>query len=353
LKLNIEQSNLNYVLSTVCKAIPSKPSIPALSGIKIESTADKITCTATDLEMSLKVSFSAMFLEVGQMIVPGKNLAELVKKLPNKLLEIEATDNIVSVRSQKSKYDLPAFAVSEYPKLPVIEGEQIKVNLGDLKTAIKKVIFATDPNDIKPFISSVLFEISPEKIRLVATDVNRLAIIDLSAETEQNLTALVPVRAAKEILNLPGDNAMIIISDSQLQIESGGVTLTTRLGNAQYPRYEQVIPKDFIGSFTVERISLIKSFERTALIAASAKLEIGDELTVSAKETDRGTANERLEIKHKGESLTVGFNIKYLLDVLKVVEDDSITFQYTQNQKPVLIQLDDYKYIVMPLKLAY
>lgn len=351
MKLNIDQSNLAYALSTVSRAISGKPSIPILNGIKIESTGESIICQATDLEISLMVSIPASFCDKGQMVVPGKNLAELVKRLSNAPLEIESDESRVTVRSQKSIYDLPVFAAEEYPELTAVKGEKINVKLDELKTAIRKVIFATSPDDPRPFISAILIEVSPGNIRLVGTDVNRLAVAELKAQAEQNLTALLPVRAAKEILNLSGDTADIIVNDKQLQIESGGVTLMARLANAQYPRYEQVIPKDCSGSFGIDREEFVKALERVSLITQSVKLDIKDNLDISAKEQDKGKASEQIEIEQAGEQMSIGFNVKFLLDFLKAAEADRIAFQYIGQQRPVMIELDNYKYVVMPLKL--
>lgn len=352
MKLIINQSELSYALSTVSRAISGKPSMPVLGGVKIETTGESITCQATDTELSLTVTIPTMFPESMVMVVPGKSLTDLVKKLPDKPIEIETGDTKTTIKCQKSIYDLPVFQAAEYPELPKVEGEKIAVKLDDLKAAIKKVIITTLPDDPRPYACSLLFETSAGKIRLVGTDVNRLAIADINAETEQNLSVLVPVRAAKEILNLSGADAEIIIDNNNLQIEANGVTLTTRLLNAQYPNYQAVIPKNFSGGFEINRDYLIRALERVALVSSSIKFDIDETLTITAKEPGSGKANEQIEIDQAGERMTIGFNAKYLLDLLKVVDIDRVKLQYINSMKPVLVEIEGYKHIIMPLKVA-
>lgn len=364
MKIVCVQDELSRFLQIAVRAIATKTTLPILTGIYLEAKDNTLKCLATDLEIAIEVNIpNIQIFNPGSVVVNGKTFMEIIKHLPSVPVEIEFDGNtkMVTITSKNSVYHIPILPVEEFPTLPELKnGDKINIKGEDLKEAIQKTMFATLADDPRPFLSSILWEISPEKIRLVATDVNRLAIKDIPAISEVTKTALVPVRALREIANIFGSNNEIkievFINDKMIFIKGGGINFSSRLIEAQFPRYEQVIPKDFTGMVTLDRNELIAAFERAALVSSSIKISVTNtEIVIQAKEPDKGNCTEEVAIDFDGEPIEIGFNVRYLLDFLKSTPEEKIIFKYVQPQKSALLQgfgNDNYLYIVMPLKLV-
>lgn len=364
MKFVCAQEELSHFLQIVVRAIATKSTLPILTGILIETKEDKIRCVATDLEIAIEVNVPKVQIHnPGTVVLPGKTFVEIVRHLPQIPIEVELEENskTVSIISKHSTYQLPILPVEEFPTLPDIKnGEKLEISSDKLKEAIRQTIYATLPDDPRPFLSSILWESASDHLRLVATDVNRLAVKDIPVKTGIKKTVLVPVRALREISNIFGANPEeildIYIGEKLIYLTGRGVTFSSRLVEAQFPRYEQVIPKEFQGNILINRNMLIEALERTSLVSNSIRLSISDQgVIITAKEPDKGKSYEEISVDFKGQGIEIGFNVRFLLDFLKVIDAEEILFKYIQEQKPALMQIngkDDYIYIVMPLKLS-
>ncbi|HEY8464748.1 MAG TPA: DNA polymerase III subunit beta [Bacillota bacterium] len=364
MKIICQQEELARYLQVVARAIAAKSTLPILTGIYLETKEDLLRCVATDLEISIEVKVPQIqVIQPGTIVLPGKTFVEIVRHLPAVPVEIATNDDssMVTISSQTSSYQLPIFPVEEYPAFSEIrDGDHFEVNGDALREAIRQTIYATIIEDPRPFLSSILWEITPGKLRLVATDVNRLSVRDLAINNSNQRTALVPVRSLREIANIFGSSGagklQVFLNEKQIFIESSGITFSSRLVEAQFPRYEQVIPKEFNGEIEIDRTQFISALERTALVSNSIKISIlVDKIVITAKEPDKGRSYEELQAEVNGVEMEIGFNVRFLLDFLKSLDDEVVNFKYLQEQKPVLMigkTSKDYRYIVMPLKLS-
>lgn len=364
MKIVCIQDELSRFLQIVVRAIATKTTLPILTGILLEAKENTLKCVATDLEIAIEVNVpNIQIIDSGSVVLSGKTFVDIIKHLPQVPVEIEFDENakMVSITSRHSVYQIPVLPVEEFPTLPELKsGDKVEVNGEDLKEAIHQTIFATLADDPRPFLSSILWEITPEKIRLIATDVNRLAIKDIQVKSEIQKAALVPVRALREIANIfsgnNGANVDVYITDKMIFIQGSGIKFSSRLVEAQFPRYEQVIPKEFTGNAVIDRSEFIEALERTALVSNSIKINLtGSNMVIHAKEPDKGNCKEEVSIEVNGKDIEIGFNVRFLLDFLRSVHDNKIIFKYVQEQKPAVMQGQengDYVYIVMPLKLS-
>lgn len=364
MKIICLQDELSRFLQIVVRAIATKTTLPILTGIYLEASENTLKCIATDLEIAVEVIVSnVQIIDPGSIVLSGKTFVEIIKHLPSVQVEIEFDENakMVSITSQHSIYQIPVLPVEEFPTLPDLTAlDKVEVKGEDLKAAIHQTIFATLTEDPRPFLSSIQWEISPEKIRMIATDVNRLAIKDIPINSTLQKSVLVPVRALREIANIFSGNNQgnveIYLTEKMIFIHGEGVKFSSRLVEAQFPRYEQVIPKDFSGSVIVDRIKLIDALERTALVSNSIRLSLsGPGMVINAKEPDKGNCKEEIEIDFMGKEIEIGFNVRFILDFLRSVHEEKIVIKYVHEQKPALMQgqgNEDYVYIVMPLKLS-
>jgi DNA polymerase-3 subunit beta len=364
-KVICKQDELARYLQVVVRGIATKATLPILTGIYLETQENYLKCIATDLELAIEVNIpNIQVIQPGAIVLPGKTFVDIIRHLPNNPLEIATNDDtsMVTIASQSSSYQLPVFPVTEYPLIAKADEEMINLTVDGeaLKEAIRQTVYATLIDDPRPYLSSVLWEITSEKLRLVATDVNRLAIRDIKVQGSNSCTALVPVRALREIANIFGgtdkNGLKIGITDKNLQVVAFGITFTTRLIEAQFPRYEMVIPKDFKGELEIKRDQLIGALERTALVSNSIKFAVDvDKIVITAKEPDKGRSYEEMKAEINGINIDIGFNVRFLLDFLKTTDSETIVFKYLHEQKPALLSgknEDEYQYIVMPLKLA-
>lgn len=364
MKLFCDQNELARYLQTVVRAVSSKLTLPILTGILIETIDNSLHCVATDLELAIEINIpNVQIIEPGKAVVSGKTFVEIVRHLPSGPIEISqsTTDNMVHISGKNASFQLPIFPVEDFPALPELdESTQFTINGLKLKEGIKQTVYATLADDPRPFLSSVLWEITAGQLKLVATDVNRLAVKSLAIEANLNNQILVPVRAMRELATIFGNNAeeelTIALSNRVVLIKGLGISFSTRLVEAQFPQYEQVIPKEFNGSLKIQRSELIAALERSVLISNSIRLKISDEqMEITAAEPDKGHCFEIVPANISGSSLVIGFNIRFLLEFMKIIENETVIIQYSQSQKPVLLQGEgtfDYQYVVMPLKLS-
>jgi DNA polymerase-3 subunit beta len=363
-KLICDQSELARYLQVVVRAIAVKATLPILTGIYFETKKNYLKCVATDLELAIEVKVpNIQIIQPGAIVVPGKTFVEIIRRLPNVPLEITVNEEAsqLTISSQGSSYQLPIFPIEEYPVITeVTDGISFSIKGETIKEAIRQTVYATLSEDPRPFLSSILWEITPGKLRLVATDINRLAIRDLEIEEGASGTALIPVRALREIANIFGGSEeirlQVVLNEKNLFITGMGITFSTRLIEAQFPRYELVIPKEFRGDLEIKRDQMINALERTSLVSNSIKISIkADKIVITSKEPDKGRSYEEVTAEVNGTEMDIGFNVRFLLDFLKSLDSEIIIFKYLHDQKPVLFlgkSQDDYQAIVMPLKLS-
>ena len=364
MKFNCLQDEFARFLQIAVRAIATKSTLPILTGILLETKENYLRCLATDLEIAVEVKITNLEIsKPGAVVIPGKTFVEIIRHLPQTTVDIELDENskMLQISSQHLSYQIPTLPVEEFPSLPELtENEAIEVKGDALREAIRQTIYATLADDPRPFLSSILWEIAPDKLRMVATDVNRIAVKDLPVQGNLQGTALVPVRSLREMAAIFGgfedEGLHIFINEKLLFVVSKGITFSSRLIEAQFPRYEQVIPKDYLGSFTVGRTELIQALERTSLVSSSLKIQVQDSnLIMTSKEPDRGRSYEEVKIDFSGKELEIGFNARFLLDFLKATDAERVTGKYVQEQKPVLLQgegEEGYMYVVAPLKLT-
>ncbi len=364
MKIVCLQDELARFLQITARALALKSTLPILTGIFMETSGNSLRCVATDLEIAIEVNVpNIQIFTTGSIVLPGKTFVEIIRHLPSGpvTIEYEEASKMVTITSKHSSYQLPVLPVEEFPTMPELkDGNQVEIKGDVLKEAIRQTMYATLMDDPRPFLSSILWEITPGQLRLVATDVNRLALRDVPVESGFQKTALVPVHSLREIANIFGNNneekLTVHLTDKLIFIKGSGITLSSRLVEAQFPRYEQVVPKEFNGVVAVERNEFIEALERTSLVSNSIKINISENgMIITAKEPDKGRSYEELPVEFSGKEIEIGFNVRYLLDFLKSVEATKINFKYSQDQKPTLLQAlekDEYLYVVMPLKLS-
>ena len=376
MKLRIARNELLTGLQRVQGVVEKRNTMPILSNILLEAKADGVEIIATDLELGMRGLYKATVKEPGSITLSARKLYEILKELPEGEIELAVgANNWATIQSGKSQFKIVGLPSTEYPALPAIEREGLTPLSGaGLANLIRKTLFAVGDNDARYILNGLLvtLNVSDKKttLRLVGTDGHRLAVADQEAsqpagkEGPKEIKAIIPKKAAMEMRHLleEGDGEPLIGFTKNLMIfRKSGLLLTSRLMEGTYPNYQQVIPKDKEQDkrVTVSKPEIEGALRRVAVLSRdktnAVKVTFAPgKITLFSSNPDFGEATEELPAQYKGETLTTGFNARYLLDVLGVVDGESVTMQMDAPLSPCLVREpgnSGFTCVVMPVKV--
>ena len=372
MEITVSKADLLRELTATQGVVERKTTIPILSNFLFEAAGDKLSITATDLDLGLRTSCAAKVKKEGSCTIPARKLYDYVKLLPEGDISIKTMENHwVQIRSGRSNTKMVGMARANYPQLPVFPtAGVIKLPASVIRTLIAKTIFAISNEESRYTLNGALMVLKPESIVMVATDGHRLAHIENStakfAGVSGELKTLVPKKAMAEINTLLQgiDDATIDFAkdDSTLFFRIGTRLLTSRQLTGQFPNYEAVLPRDNNKSVTVRTEDLSGALQRVAQFADERsgairmKLE-KNEIKVSSSSTETGESEDSIETKYDSDPIAIGFNSQYLLDFLKVSSGGEVKLEFKDGQSAGQMRPDDakddfkYRYIVMPMRI--
>jgi DNA polymerase-3 subunit beta len=376
MKLRIARDELLTGLQRVQGVVEKRNTMPILSNILLEAKADGVDILATDLEIGMRGLYKASVQEPGSVTLSARKLYEILKEVRDGEIElIVADNNWTTIQAGKSQFKIVGLPASDYPALPAIEREGLTPLAGaGLLELIRKTLFAVGDNDARYILNGLLVTLTTTEkktvLRLVGTDGHRLAVAEQelappsSKDTPREMKAIIPKKAAQEMRRLleEGDGEPLIGFTKNLMIfRKSGLLLTSRLMEGNYPNYQQVIPKDKDPEkrLTVGRADFEGALRRVAVLSRdktnAVKMTIGsNRITLFSSNPDFGEATEDLPAKYSGESVSTGFNARYLLDVLSVMDGESIQMQMDTPLSPCLVREPGnagFTCVVMPIKV--
>lgn len=367
MKLSVKSSVLNHGLSAVVGAVPNKATLPILETILFEAEGDSLRLTATDLEISMIETIDADVAEEGSVAVPARRLLETLRQLPDILITFEVDERAnIKFSTDKGTYKLVGEKADDFPALPDLnDGTTLTCESAVLKKAIQKTLFAVSSDDLRPAMMGVYFEIGTEKTTFVATDGHRLVRYSngglVSAEP---LSFIIPDKALSQVSkSLVDRDCSITISDAHAVFESGDTVIISRLISEQYPNYQSVIPRDNDKSLLIEKDQMLATVKRVSVFSSTTTRQIRlqlaeDQLVIRAEDLDMSSeAKETVACEYSGESMEIGFNARYLADVLNNVDGDTVRFEFsTPNRAGIVKPADEQEneeilMLVMPVML--
>ena len=377
MKLRMGRVELLTGLQRVQGVVEKRNTMPILSNILLEAKQDGIEIVATDLEIGMRGHYKATVDKPGGITVSARKLYEIIKELAVGEIEIASGENNwTTIHAGKSQFKIVGLPSTDYPALPTIEREGLIPLAGaGFLELIRKTLFAAGDNDARYILNGLLVTlITSEKktiLRLVGTDGHRLAVAEQEVGkagakgAPQEIKAIIPKKAAHEMQRLleeGGEGEPLIGFTKNLMIfRKSGLLLTSRLMEGNYPNYQQVIPKEKEsgGKIWVNRIELESALRRVSVLsrdkASAVKVSFAHgQMTLFSSNPDLGEATEELPARYEGEALNTGFNARYLLDVLGVMDGETISLQMDNPLSPCLIQEADspgFKCVVMPIKI--
>jgi DNA polymerase-3 subunit beta len=374
MKIRVERDGLADAVAWVARSLPSRPPVPVLGGVLLDTGSeggDSLTISGFDYEVSATVDIPATIAASGRTLVSGRLLADITKALPNQPVEIAVDGARVSIACGSAKFSLPTMPVEDYPQLPAMPQKAGEVP-GDLfGGAVAQVAVAAGKDDTLPMLTGVRLEISADKLTLVATDRFRLAMREFEWQpggAVPDTAVLVPARTLAEAAKTLGGagntvELSLAAGDGLLGLSGTGRRTTSRLLDADFPKYRQLLPADHSAAAIIDVAPLTEAIKRVSLMAergTQVRLEFGDGgLRLSAGGDDEGSAEEELAVEFTGDPVTIAFNPGYLLDGLGALHTDRAHLSFTTPNRPALIKpvdaeggvLPGYLYLLMPVRL--
>ncbi len=367
MKFSVSQDKLSSCLQSLIGVVPTKSTFPVLTNILIEAANNKLKLSATDLEVAAVTQIEAQISTPGSITVPAKQFFEIIKQLPPLSVEVQATDNKVAIRCEKSRFNIIGLPKDDFPKIPEISKDKsVKLPSSIIETVIKKTLFAVSTDSSRPDLCGVFFQMSGDKLKVVATDAHRLAMLETMIPPISQNSELLLSPKGLNIVNrmLPSHNTEITLrfDDNYSQFIFEDTQVFARHIEGPYRDYEKAIPKTNKKQLTVNVELFAAAVRRVAILSDTFTHQIRlsikpDSLELSSQTVDIGEARESLAATFKGEDLEIGYNASYLLDIVKNMDSDEMVFHLNTSLSAALInpskQVEEYSlmYLLMPIRL--
>lgn len=348
MKFNVSSSDLNQGLSAVIGAVPTKATLPILETILFESEEGRLKLTATDLEISIIEYLDAEIEEEGAIAIPAKRLLETLRQLPDitVFFEVDASQN-VRFKTDKGNYKLVGEEADEFPEVPDMnEGVTLSTSTDLIQNAIGKTMFAVSTDDLRPAMMGVYFDIASDESKFVATDGHRLVkFVNKNLTSAEPLSFIVPDKALNLVSKaLDGTDCELTVSNDHAQFKSGNTIIITRLINEQYPNYESVIPRDNDKELLIDKNQMLATVRRVSVFSSTTTRQIrlqldNDKLTIRAEDLDMSSeARETIACDYGSGEMEIGFNARYLADVLSNVDGEEARFEFSTPNRAGIVK---------------
>jgi DNA polymerase-3 subunit beta len=370
MKFTITREQFQEGLQAVSASIPTKTTLPVLSNVLLEATGEGLRLSGTDLDIAVSTMVPASVDQDGAITLPAKKLADIVRELPSAAIRFTTSgEQRASIECGRARFKLLGLPREEFPAFPSVRFENgWRTRASDLQKLISHTAFAASTEESRPILNGVLWELRPERMRMVATNGHRLARMDVPVAggigTGQ-ADLIVPPKALEQIRRLYGeqDELEIARSENHLGFRSPTTQVYTRLIEGPYPNYEQVIPRENDKTLTVDKAAFTAAIRRMHIVASDQTHRIRLSLAsgsckLSVQTPDLGEAQEELAVSYEGDPLEIGFNASYLLEILKYMPSDEIRMTFKGPERAATCEPvgwndpASYLTLVMPLRLV-
>ena len=366
MKLTCEKQTLINNINIVSKAVSTRTTLPILECILLSADSNGLKMTSNDLEMGIETGYmEAQIIENGLIALEAKMFFEIVRRLPDEgwVLIETGENNVVIIKCGKTEFKIMAQSGDEFPVLPAIEKiNEYKLNSNTLKNMIRQTIFSVSVDESKPVLTGELLEIEENSLTVVAVDGFRVSYRNEPLEGDNdNISVVVPSKTLNEISKiLPNDEEIsMYFTDKHVLVQMPECTVVSRLLDGEFLKYKQIFTMDYNTVVKCNRDELLRSLERASLISKETKknpvkLSIEGDVVKITSNTESGTSYDEILVETEGEDISIAFNPRYLIDMLKVIDDHYIFMQFTTPLSPCIIHGEEpynYKYLVLPLRI--
>ena len=350
MKLICSKASLLKGVSIVSKAVPSRTTMPILNCILIDASANEIKLTANDMELGIETVIEGEIVERGIIALDAKFFSEIVRKLPDNDVVIESDDTFqTTITCEKAKFNIVGKSGEDFSYLPYIEkNESISISQFTLKDVVRQTIFSIADNDTNKLMTGELFEINENRLRVVSLDGHRISIRNIELkESYSPLKVVVPGKTLQEISKIltgeAEDMVDIFFADNHILFEFDETKVVSRLIEGEYFHIDQMLSSDYDTKVKINKREFLNCIDRATLLIREGDkkpiiLNIQDGSLQLKINSFVGSMNEEIEIEKEGKDLLIGFNPKFFIDALRVIDDEEVTL-YTGN----------YVYLILPV----
>lgn len=372
MKLRVEKKDLLNLIARSQNIIEKRNAMPILVNVLLDAQGTYVKIFATDLEVSLTDQAPAQVKEAGRVAVNAKSLFEIVKELPDAPIDLEKKENNwLKISQNRAVFNIVGMSPEEYPIFPTFTTREfLKIEPQVFAEMIEKTIYAVSMDETRYHLNGVFLETKNENnqlsFRMVATDGHRLSLIDKKVDNSvanvNNGGVIVPRKGLHEIRKLLDgvENPVeLAIEGAQLIVRNETSLLMIRLIEGRYPNYQQLIPQNLREHLLVQREPLLASLKRVSLLSNTKSKGVtlsvsAGRMEITSNNPELGDAKEEIEVQYKGKDIKVGFNAKYILDVLTSMQDEVVRFEFNDQLSPGLIRPHEdtsYTCVVMPMRI--
>ena len=368
MKFTCTQLALAKAINTVSKAVSVRTTIPVLKGILMKVEDGRLTLSASDLEISIETSIDVQAEENGVTAVSAKLFGDIIRKLPNSIVTVSTESGKLNINCLGSAFSIVCLQADEFPVIGGVGSKEfIEIKKDDLSDLIKKSAFAASIDDKKGILMGCLMNLTPGKVEMVALDGFRMAVIRKEIASSADKRIIVPARILTEISKIlaeddGSDTVSLAIEEKKLEVLTEDTRVIARLLEGEFIKYNEIIPVSYKTRIIVGREDMLSSIERASLLVSKdsknnlVRINISSSGVDISSRSDEGNVNEHVGADVEGDDLVIGFNSKYLLDVLKAVSDDEVAFEMGTSVSSCLIKPvegGEYTFLVLPVRIAY
>lgn len=365
MKFTCNREMLSDAIGKVSRAVSPRSTIAALEGIYFRTEESSLYICGYNLDMGISTKILANIYEEGSIVLSSRLFCEIVRKMPGDELEITCTENLITtIKSTEAEYSIIGISASDFPELPVIEGDRrISVSQGLLKSMIGQTLFAVSDNDSRPVCTGSLFEISEDKIRVVSVDGFRLAMRTEPITSTFSTSFIVPKKTLEEISRLMEDTddkrVEICATRRHIEFVINGCMIISRLIEGDFLDYNNAIPQNTTTEVRVNTRRMIEATERMSLLISDAikspvRCVFGENAVNFNCRTAIGSATDRLAAEAPNEPIEIGFNNRYLMDAFRAVSTDEMRLILGTPVTPVKVlppEGDNFLFLLLPVRL--
>ncbi len=363
MKFKCDGLELSEAISVVQKAISSKTTSQILEGIKIVCHEDKLTLTATDLEMSIEKTIRAEVYVSGETVVPGRLFGEYIKKLTNEQIECELNErNQLRIAYTDSEGCLQCMDINEFPQIREVEKTNyFEINKEDFKSLITNVYYAVAQDDSRPILKGILIETTGNTIKAVAVDGCRLSISNKNLVlSTADFKIIVPGKNIAEIVKMLDNEGSIkvYIHSNNIMVDLGDTIIINRLIDGQFINYRQIVPNDFTTIVTINKEQLEDAIDRASVLSRIdknnlVKFDVREKNLMLTSNSEIGNTKENITVGVKGNDINISFNSKYFSDCLRVIDNPYVKMNFNSPIQPCVItpcEGNDFVFLILPVK---
>lgn len=353
-------------LQSVCGIVEKRHTLPILSNVLIEKDGEKLTLLATDIEIQITTRAPAVGAEKVAMTVGARKLQDILRSLPESSeVSLALDDKRLQLKAGKSRFNLQTLPAEDFPRMSTADGQptRLSVSQKQMKRLLALVQYSMAQQDIRYYLNGLLLVVKGNEIRVVATDGHRLAYAsEILPDSPAPIEVIIPRKTVLELSRQLSDNdnsLEIALTPTQARFNFGSIELVSKLIDGKFPDYERVIPQNHGKVVKLNRDMLLRSLQRAAILTnekfRGVRIVLAEaSLKIISSNAEQEEAQEEIEIEYNGDSLDVGFNVTYLLDVLNNVSNEIIELHLADANSSALFVLpgnETFKYVVMPMRI--